>query len=157
DSDNDFMQVNVEAAQGTSYYKMVDYVTRISELLRRDSNIEFAMTQAGNGNRSQAWVQLKPRAQRELSVAQVIEKLRPQVSNFPGIRVFMNVPPSLRIGGRNSNSSYQLTVQAPDTDELYKQAEILRAEILKVPEVLDISTDLQMKSPLMTVKIDRER
>jgi HAE1 family hydrophobic/amphiphilic exporter-1 len=157
DTDNDALMVNVEAAQGTSYYKMVDYVTRVANILRKDQNIDFFMTQAGNNNRNQSWVQLKPRAERQLSAQEIIEELRPKVSNIPGVRVFLNMPPSLRIGWRNSNSAYQLTVQAPDTAELYKQAEILRQEMLKVPQVLDVSTDLQMKSPLMNVKIDRER
>jgi HAE1 family hydrophobic/amphiphilic exporter-1 len=157
DTDTDSLMINVEAAQGTSYYKMVDHVTRVANILRKDPNIDFFMTQAGNGNRNQSWVQLKPRAERQLSAQQIIEKLRPQVSNIPGVRVFLNMPPSLRIGWRNSNATYQLTVQAPDTVELYKQAEILREEMLKVPQVLDIATDLQMKSPLMNVKIDRER
>jgi HAE1 family hydrophobic/amphiphilic exporter-1 len=157
DGDGDFAQINIEAAQGTSYYQMAEYQRRIADIIRKDPDVEVFMGNAGNSNRSNMFVQLKPRAVRHMTVAQLIEKWRPQVSNFPGVRVFMNIPPALRIGGRNSNSSYQITVQAPDTDELYKQAAVLEREMLTVPQVRDISSDLQMRSPRMMIHLDRER
>ncbi len=157
DSDSDFAQVNIEAAQGTSYYKMAQYQRTVADVIRNDPNVEVFMGNAGNSNNSNMFVQLKPRRNRELSVAQLLEKWRPKVSFFPGVKVFMNVPPALRIGGRQSNSNYQITVQAPDTNELYKQAAILDKEMQKVSQVQDVSSDLQMRSPRMSVIIDRER
>ena len=157
DSDSDFAQVNIEAAQGTSYYKMAEYQRSVADVIRNDPNVEVFMGNAGNSNNSNMFVQLKPRRNRELSVAQLLEKWRPKVSFFPGVKVFMNVPPALRIGGRQSNSNYQITVQAPDTDELYKQAAVLDKEMQKIPLVQDVSSDLQMRSPRMSVVIDRER
>ena len=157
DSDSDFAQVNIEAAQGTSYYKMAEYQRSVADVIRNDPNVEVFMGNAGNSNNSNMFVQLKPRRIRELSVAQLLEKWRPKVSFFPGVKVFMNVPPALRIGGRQSNSNYQITVQAPDTDELYKQAAVLDKEMQKIPLVQDVSSDLQMRSPRMSVIIDRER
>jgi HAE1 family hydrophobic/amphiphilic exporter-1 len=162
DTDNDFLFVNVRAEQGTSYYKMREYQKQVADIIRKDPDVEFFMAGLGGGNggavnSARMFVQLKPRDQRKDSAQQIVQRLRPKVTRFPGFDVFMGIPPSLRIGGRMSNSNYQLTVQAPDTAELYKQAQILKNAIAKVPEVRDVDTDLEMKSPMMTVKIDRER
>src|SRR5260370_21069742 len=103
DTDNDSLNVTVEAAQGTSYYKMVDYVKRVSEVLRRDPNVDSFMSRAGGNycstNRSNMNVLLKPRKERPLAVWDVINELRPKVSGFPGFRVFMTRPAPIRIGG----------------------------------------------------------
>jgi hydrophobic/amphiphilic exporter-1 (mainly G- bacteria), HAE1 family len=162
DTDNDSMNVTVEAAQGTSYYQMVEYVNRVSNILRRDPNVESFMSSVGggmgsSGNQSRMNVILKPRKQRTLAVNEVINKLRPRLSGFPGFRVFMTAPPSIRIGGRQSKSAYDFTVQGPDTNELYKQAINLEREIAKLPALADVTTDLQIKNPQVNVVIDRDR
>ena len=158
DVDQDTLQVNLQAAQGTSFYKMVEYQKRLAEILRKDPNIETFMANVGNSNYNQMQIALKPRRQRPLSAQQLVDKLRPQISNFPGFKVFLNLPQAIRIGGwRQGGGNYQFTLQALNNEELYKWAEIMEGEIAKLPEVLDVSTDLQMKNPLMAVRIDRER
>jgi HAE1 family hydrophobic/amphiphilic exporter-1 len=157
DSDQDQLQVNMQAAQGTAFDKMVEYQKRLADIIRADPNVEGFLANVSNGNYNQMQITLKPRNQRPLSAQQLVDKLRPRLSNFPGFKVFMNLPPSIRIGGRQSNSTTQFVLQGLDTNELYKQADILAEEVAKIPEVRDVSTDLQMKNPLMTVKIDRER
>jgi HAE1 family hydrophobic/amphiphilic exporter-1 len=126
-------------------------------VLRVDPNIETFLANVGNGNYNQMQVTLKPRKQRALSAQQIVDELRPKLSRFPGFTVFLNLPQAIRIGRRQSSSNNQFTLQALDNDELYKQSAILQDEIAKLPEVQDVSTDLQMKNPLMTVRIDRER
>jgi HAE1 family hydrophobic/amphiphilic exporter-1 len=100
---------------------------------------------------------LKPRRERAQTVNQVMEGLRPKLGGFPGLRVFMTVPPSIRIGGRMSKSLYEMTVQSPDTDELYREAARLEREIAKLPTVQDVNSDLQIKNPRVNVEIDRDR
>src|SRR5258708_18916821 len=112
----------MEAAQGTSFYQMVDYQRKVADIIRRDPNVETFMASVGggfggaSGNSSRMNVILKPRRQRPLTANQIIEKLRPQLTNFPGFRVFMTMPPTIRIGGRLSQSTDQRTVRRPDTD-----------------------------------------
>ena len=166
DGDNDQMQVNVQAAQGTSFYKMVEYQAKIAEIVRQDPDIDTFMTNAGGGgygggNNARFFVMLKPRWQRkgQVTAQQIGERLRPKVTNIPGFNVFINIQPPLRIGGGgyNSRSNYDFTLQGPDTDDLYEQAGVLEKEIRKVPEVQDVNTDLEYKSPRINVQIDRER
>jgi HAE1 family hydrophobic/amphiphilic exporter-1 len=162
DVDNDSMGVNVEAAQGTSFYTMKDYVQRVADVVRKDPNIESFMSSVGggfgsSGNQSRMMVTLKPRRERRLSVPEIINELRPKLSRFPGVRVFMTMPPSIRIGGRQSKSSYDFTVQSTDTDQLYTEASKLEREVAKIPELVDVTTDLQIKNPQLALAIDRDR
>jgi len=157
DEDNDSMMVTLEAAQGTSYYKMVDYVQRVSTIMRHDPNIDSFMAQADTTNTPRFWTQLKPRRMRALSLTQVINELRPKLSGFPGVRVFLVAPPSLRFGGHQTKSAYDFTLQGPDTVELYAEAQKLQREIEKLPGLIDVTTDLQVKNPQVNMNIDRDR
>jgi len=73
------------------------------------------------------------------------------------MRVFMSMPPVIRIGGRMSKSSYELTVQGPDTAELYRESDKLLAEVSKLRSVQDVTSDLQLSSPHVKVQIDRDK
>ncbi|HEV1287949.1 MAG TPA: efflux RND transporter permease subunit, partial [Bryobacteraceae bacterium] len=123
DADTDQISLSVEALQGTSYYQMVNYVRRLSDIVRADPNVDTFMASVGGGfggasvNNSRMSVLLKPRKERKLTVPQIIEEMRPKIGNFPGFRCFMTVPPTIRIGGRMSKSAYELTVQSADTEE----------------------------------------
>ncbi len=162
DTDNDQLSIMTEAAQGTSYYQMVEYQQRVSDIVRKDPNVDTVMSSCGgsgwgSANTGRMFVQLKPRRQRQLTVNQIVEQLRPKVSRFPGFRAFITIPQALRIGGRMSKSSYDFTVQGPDTDELYRQAQRLEREIAQIPELVDVTTDMQMKTPRVNVDFDRDK
>ena len=80
------------------------------------------------------WVQLTPRKERALSAhASDQPSCGPSCRDFPGFRVFMVAPPSIRIGGHMTKSAYDFTLQGPDTDELYQQAPKLERAIAKLP------------------------
>ncbi len=159
DADNDQMQLNIQAAQGTSFYKMVEYQKKIADIVRKDPDVDTFMTNAGNGNSARFFVMLRAHPERTATAQQVAERLRPKIVSLPGFNVFPNVPPPIRIGGGgfNSRSNYDFTLQGPDTDELYEQAALLEKEVRKVPEVQDVNTDLEFRSPRVNVEIDRER
>jgi HAE1 family hydrophobic/amphiphilic exporter-1 len=163
ETDMDQLSVNVEALQGTSYYQMVDYMKRVTDIIRRDPNVESLMSSVGGNfgstgsNSSRMFVQLKSRRQRKLTAVQIAESLRPRVSGLPGVRVLVSLPPSIRIGGRGSKSSYEFTLQAPDTNVLYTEASKMEREMLRLPIIQDVITDLQIRSPRITVDIDRDK
>jgi HAE1 family hydrophobic/amphiphilic exporter-1 len=159
DADNDQMQLNIQAAQGTSFYKMIDYQKRIADIVRQDPDVDAFMTNAGNGNSARFFVMLRAHPARKATAQQVAERLRPKISSIPGFNVYPNVQPPIRIGGGgyNSRSNYDFTLQGPDTEDLYEQAALLEKEVRKVPEVQDVNTDLEYRSPRINVEIDRER
>ena len=163
ETDNDQLMVTTEAAQGTSYREMLRLQERVNTIFQQDPNVDTFMSSVGGGwggggsSTARIFLQLKPRRERTLTAAQVAEKLRPKVSGIPGARVFMSVPPAIRIGGRMSKSGYELTVSGPDTTTLYSEADKLQKEVAKLPLVQDVTTDLQMKSPRVMLQIDRDK
>jgi HAE1 family hydrophobic/amphiphilic exporter-1 len=162
DQDNDSMFVNMQAAQGTSYYDMVKWAQQVGDIIIRDPNVDSFITQIGGGggsaNNTRLPVQLKPRRERQQSAQQIAQRIRSQILRFPGFRAFVGLPPSLQIGGRMGNQNYSLMMQALNTEELYSWAPTLEAAVTaQVPEVQDVSTDLQMKSPRINLVMDRDR
>jgi len=100
---------------------------------------------------------LKPRDQRRDTPDQIIERLRPKVNAIPGVRVYLQNPPIIRIGGMMTRSLYQYTLQAADSGELYRAAANFETRMRQVPGLADVSTDMLMNSLQLTVDIDRER
>ena len=160
DQDNDTLNINLRAAQGTSYYEMVEDAKKVAEIVRRNPYVDtFFVSTGGNFgsmNTARLNVQLVPRRRRPLSAAQVAQQLRPQLSRFPGFQAFMNLPPAIQIGGRQSNSAYTLTVESADTASLYDWARRLENEIVKLPELQDVSDDMEMRSPRVELAVDRD-
>ncbi|HWB83634.1 MAG TPA: efflux RND transporter permease subunit [Bryobacteraceae bacterium] len=163
DTDNDQFQVTTEAAQGTSYYLMKKYNDRIARVLLSDPDVETLMVSTGGGwggsagNTGRAWVYLKPRRDREAGVTDIVNRLRPKVSRFPGVNVFMTIPQAIRVGGHMSKSGYDFTLQGPDTQELYRQAQQFERVVAKLPGLVDVSSDLQIKNPRMNVEVNRDK
>jgi HAE1 family hydrophobic/amphiphilic exporter-1 len=165
DQDTDQISVTTEAAQGTSYDNLVKYQRQVSDVFRRDPNVlrlvstigGTAANNLGGPNLGQIVVTLKPRDERRLSVNQIIEKLRPEMDQIPGMRVFMQNPPTIRIGGQVSKSLYQFTMQSADNEELYKTVRALQTRLEDVPGIQDVTSDLEITSPQANVVIDRDK
>jgi HAE1 family hydrophobic/amphiphilic exporter-1 len=149
-----------EGAQGISFPSMAEKQARIAEIMAKNPNVEAVMSNVGgrdNSNQGIVFATLKPRHDREKGPDEVIQELRPEFAKIPGIRVFLQNPPPIRIGGNLSKSQYQFTLQGADTDELYKMAPVLEEKIRKLPGFQDVTSDLQLKQPQVKVGIDRDR
>jgi HAE1 family hydrophobic/amphiphilic exporter-1 len=151
-----------EAAQGISFEAMARHQQALAAVVKQDPNVANFMSSIGasgpnaTGNSGRIFIRLKPRSERKLSVDQVIQELRPKLASVPGIRAFPQNPPPIRIGGQLSKSLYQLTLQSPDTDELYRRASELEAKLREVPGLQDVTSDLQITNPQINVRIDRD-
>ncbi len=163
DTDNDNFSVNVEAAQGTSYYQMVKYQKLVSSIVVQDPDVEsFYSTTGGGmfgaaGSSGRIMVNTKPRRQRVATVADIVNRIRPKVSNIPGLRVSLSVPQAIRVGGRMSKSSYDFTLYGPDTQQLYAEAPKLEKIIARLPGLQEVQSDLQIKTPRISIVLDRDR
>jgi len=153
---------SIEAAEGTSWEQMVQHMTRVSEVVRQNPNVDGVQVSGGGGmgsglTRARLSVYLKPRTERNQSADEVIRSLQPSLVQIPGVRVFLSNPPAIRIGGRSSQSQYQFTLQSADLEELYEQSRILEARMAELPEVRDVSSDLQLRNPQLRIDVDRDR
>jgi hydrophobic/amphiphilic exporter-1 (mainly G- bacteria), HAE1 family len=153
-----------EAAQGISFDAMREHQLQLADIVRQDDNVDNFMSSIGGGgpagganNTGRIFMRLKPRDQRKLSADEIIQELRPKFAKIPGIRIFMQNLPPIRIGGTLSKSQYQFTIQSPDTKELYDQAVKLEARMRDIAGLLDVTSDLQIKNPQVVVEIDRDK
>ncbi|MGE5243947.1 MAG: efflux RND transporter permease subunit, partial [Betaproteobacteria bacterium] len=102
-------------------------------------------------------VHLKPRAERDELADQIIERLRPSLSRIPGMEVYLQNPPTIRIGGQVSKSLYLFSMQSPNRDELYTTARRLVNALGDVRGLEDLTSDLEIASPQVDVEIDRDK
>ncbi|MGA2071415.1 MAG: efflux RND transporter permease subunit, partial [Sedimentisphaerales bacterium] len=111
-----------EGIEGISFDSMVAHQKAVSTILQKEPEIDSFMSSAGRsgGNLGVVLIRLKPKSQRKLSADQLIQKWRGMLSNIPGMRVYLQNPPSIQLGGRLSKSQYQYTLQSYNLDELYK-------------------------------------
>ena len=152
-----------EAAQGTSFESMVEHQKKIAEIILKEPSVENLMSSAGagglavTGNAGFVFMRLKPRAERPMDVNQVLQQLRPKLAAVPGIRVFLQNPPPIQMGGQMTKSMYQYTLLGPDMKELYYWAPVLEAKLRELPGLQDVTSDLQITSPQVLVDIDRQK
>ena len=155
--DTDQVLIITEALQGASHLDMFENQKKLAEIVRKDPNVQSFMSSVGGPNFGRLFLHLKPRSARELSADQLIQKLRPQMNRLPFMRTFLQNPPSIRIGGSLTKSLYQFTLQGTKVDELYASAQKFETEMGKLPGLMDVTSDLQIRSPNVNVVIDRDR
>lgn len=152
-----------EAQEGIPFDKMVQLQQAVADIVHEDPNVKCFYSSVGSSgataspNQGVLFIHLKPWHERRLSSVQVIEKLRQKLDAIPGIRIFMQDPPEIRIGGRLTKSLYQFTLQSPDIEELYHYAPILEAEMRNMPILQDVTSDLQIRNPQINVVIHRDK
>jgi len=100
---------------------------------------------------------IRPVFEHHMTISDVIQEMEPKLNNIPGLRVYLQNPPSIRIGGQLTKSLYQYTLVSPDTDQLYKYAQIMNDKMKTLPGVTDVTSDLQIKSPQVDIHIDRDK
>jgi HAE1 family hydrophobic/amphiphilic exporter-1 len=158
DTDNDMLNVNIQTAQGTSFYEQVVYTQRIADLIRQNPYVVAQMANAGGGGFGGGFmIQLTPRATRPLTAQQIAQQLRGPLGRFPGFRAFVNVPSSLQIGGFRGNSNYNVNVQSLDYDQLFEWAPRLEAAIADLPAIQDVSDNMEIKNPRVNMTINRDK
>ena len=152
-----------EGAQGISFEDMKRNQQRLAGIVMEDPNIQAFMSSAGasgtrvGSNSGFMFLKLKPRHERKLNADQIIQNLRPKVMGVPGVMMFMQNPPPIRLEAMLSKAQYQFVLQSPETDELYKHAADFEMKVRGLPMIQDVTSDLQIKNPQINLEIDRDR
>jgi HAE1 family hydrophobic/amphiphilic exporter-1 len=152
-----------EASQDISFDSMIRHQQQVTAIVRQDPNIESFMSSVGAGgasdtqNTGRLGLMLKPRSQRKLSADEIIQDLRPKLTGIPGIRVFLQNPPLIRVGGQLTKSFYQYTLQGADIGELYRVSRDVQAKITALSMLQEVTSDLQIASPKVSLEIDRDK
>src|SRR5436309_3181771 len=162
DEDTGQIVAFTEAIQGISYESLAAHQQQLAAIFAKDPNVAAFMSSVGSRGSSTGpnnglfLIRLKPRDQRPPAKA-VIEELRPKLSVIPGMRAFLQIPRTIRIGGRLTKSQYQYTLQGSDIRELYRYAPLLEAKMRALPGLRDVTSDLQITNPQVEVDIDRDK
>jgi HAE1 family hydrophobic/amphiphilic exporter-1 len=161
--DTDQLGGTTEMPQEASFESMVRLQQKAAAVVGADPNVEayFSLVNAqgggqSSGNAGRLQLRLKPRAQRKMTPEQIIEELRPKLNSIPGIRTYLQNPPLIRVGGQQTRTVYQYTLQAQDLDELYRAAGTFEKRMKDIPGLFDVNSDLQISSPEVVVDIDRD-
>ena len=152
--DTGYLNGITDAKTDIAYPAMVD--------LKADPAVDYVNSTVGAGgpnslvNSGRMLIALKPRAQRD-NVQTIVARLRRTTANVPGIQIFFQPVQNINLGGRPSKSQYQYTMQSNDTDTLYRLAPEMRDKMANIAGLLDVTTDLYIKNPQITVEVDREK
>src|ERR1700737_4878554 len=157
--DNGTIQGTAEAAQDISYAAMVERVHELAKGVEADPDVQAVLYWVGANptvNSARLMIDLKPLSQRKASATDVVNRLRKTTARVPAIAFFGQARQDVQIGARVSKTQYQYTLQDPNVAELFKWAPIMLAKLSSLPELQDVTGDLQATAPRMMLKIDRD-
>jgi hydrophobic/amphiphilic exporter-1 (mainly G- bacteria), HAE1 family len=164
DEDTSRIQVATEAAQDISYDAMRAHQLAAMKIVAADSNIDGSISvigaiggSASTLNNGRMFFRLKDPSQRKLSANQIIQELRPKFAQIPGMNIYMQNPPLIRVGGMSSKALYQYSLQDTDVKELFDWAPKLMDKLKQQPGFQDVTSDLQIAAPQVNVQIDRDK
>jgi HAE1 family hydrophobic/amphiphilic exporter-1 len=144
---------DVQVAVGTSFDQYIRYVAEVRQIIERDPNVAALQSDEGGS----LVIALKPLAQRRLSADQLTTELRAQLGDIPGTKVTIVNPPSIRIGGRSSRSSYQYTLRGLDLARLQDYSIRLVDVLQRDTTFVGVNSDFDRAAPSVEVSIDRAR
>ncbi len=151
--DSSQLRGDVQTATGTSFDQNIAYVRQVADVIEKDPSV--AGLQADEGG--SLVIALKPLSERSLSADQVARKLRGKLRSIPGTSVTIVNPPTIRIGGRGSRSTYQYTLKGLDLGVLQDTAARLAQALQGDPTFVGVNSDQDQASPSVEVAIDRDR
>jgi HAE1 family hydrophobic/amphiphilic exporter-1 len=161
--DTGFIAASTEASSDVSFDQMMVLQRQVSAIIRKDKAVDYANSTIGAGgpnptlNIGRMFIALKPKKERGENATAVIQRLRRVANTVPGIAVYFQNVQNINITGRITKSEFQYTLQSSDTQLLYDVAPKLREKIARIEGLRDVTTDLYITNPQVTVEIDREK
>ncbi|MER3432142.1 MAG: acriflavine resistance protein B [Leptolyngbya sp. ERB_1_1] len=157
-----------QATQDASFDNLVRHQQSVVDVIRQDPNVDAVNSNIGAGssatgsgaavagNSGSLFIRLKDRSQRHIDADQIIQNLRSQLANIPGIQVFLQNPPVIPIGTQQSTGLYQLMLQSTDVKALQQYVPQLVDKLKNLTQIQDVNSDLQMTSQVQ-LNIDRDK
>jgi len=151
-----------EAPQSTSFAAMSQRQQALTEVILQDPAVQSLSSYIGvDGdnatlNSGRLLINLKPHGERDVTAAEVISRLQPQLDKLVGIRLFMQPVQDLSIEDRVSRTQYQFSLSSPDADMLAEWSGKLVQALKERPELQDVASDLQDKGLQVYLVIDRD-
>jgi len=157
------LMANTKAAQDISFDDMLRHQQRVVDIIRQDPNIEALNSTVGASgpnasvNSGRITIRLKPREQRQLSADEIIQELTPKLRRVTGVQTFLRSPPAIPIGGQQTNSTYQFSLQSLNLQDLRQYVPQLVEKVRTLPGLRGVDSDLQLSTPQIQVQIDHNK
>ncbi|RYX92614.1 MAG: nodulation protein [Comamonadaceae bacterium] len=152
------IQGGLRADQSISFAAMQDKLKQIVDIIRADPAVDTVVGFTGGGRAGGGFmfVNLKPASERTDKGQAVIARLRPQLAKITGLSIFLNTVQDLRMGGRQSNSTYQYTLKSDNIADLKAWATKLAEAMKNQPGLVDVDTDQQENGVESYVNVDKD-
>ena len=152
---------SIQADQDTSFQQMDAVLKQFVNIVGKDPAVDTVIGFTGGGrggatNSARMFVSLKPLNERKTSAAEVIGRLRPQSGRIPGATLYLSATQDLRVGGRQSNAEYQLSMRGDNVQDLTRYAPRLLQELRKLTMIADVNSDLENHGLQTFVEYDRQ-
>ncbi len=155
--DNGRLMGSIQGDQDTSFQSMNKVLRQMIAIVDADPAVATVngFTGGGTANTARMFVNLKPLVERQVTVDQVINRLRPQLERIPGASLYLQASQDLRVGGRMSNALYQFTMRGDNLPDLTAYAPRMLRELRSIPWLADVSSDQQDRGLQSMVQYDR--
>ncbi|MEX5411883.1 multidrug efflux RND transporter permease subunit MdtC [Atlantibacter hermannii] len=148
----------IQADQSISFQAMRGKLEDFMKIIRDDPAVDnvTGFTGGSRVNSGMMFISLKPLGERHESSQQVIDRLRKKLAKEPGASLFLMAVQDIRVGGRQSNASYQYTLLSDDLAALREWEPKIRQALSRLPELADVNSDQQDNGAEMSLIYDRE-
>ncbi len=159
--DTGLIQGFSEASQNVSFNAMSDYQQKLAKEILNDSAVESLSSFIGvdginsTPNAGRFLINLKPQSERNVTVSEVIKRLKPELAKFTGVKLYLQPVQDLTMETSVSRTQYQFTLESPDVAELNRWTHKLVEELSNQPELSEVTSDVQDKGQQVYVNIDR--
>ena len=159
EQDNGQLQGGLRADQSISSSALADKLQQAVDIVRRDPAVATVVGFSGGGGAGGGFLSaaLKPTSERTESTREVINRLRPQLNQITGLRVFLNPVQELRMGGRSTSSTYQFTLKADNQADLKTWVQRLSEQMKQDARLTDVDDDQTENGVETFIDIDRDR
>jgi multidrug efflux pump len=147
----------VQADQSISFQLMSQKMKQFMKIVKSDPAVENVAGFTGGGQRNGGFmfVALKPLAERRASADVVISRMRAKLGEVAGAQLFLQPAQDIRVGGRQSSSTYQYTLQSDSLDDLRAWGDKIREAFTNLPELADVNSDQAVKGLETQLNFDR--
>ncbi|WP_031520804.1 multidrug efflux RND transporter permease subunit MdtC [Siccibacter colletis] len=158
EQDTGVLMGGIQADQSISFQAMRGKLEDFMKIIRDDPAVDnvTGFTGGSRVNSGMMFITLKARDQRNESAQQIIDRLRKKLASEPGANLFLMAVQDIRVGGRQSNASYQYTLLSDDLSALREWEPKIRSALAKLPTLADVNSDQQDNGAEMNLVYDRE-
>ena len=151
-----------EAAQDVSFLRMARLQDKLARLVLADPAVatvgSFIGAAVGSAavNNGRMYITLKPLGERTASADQVLDRLRHKMAEVEGITLYLQPVQDVRVGGRLTKGQFAYALQTAELDELNHWSSLLVDRLRKIPQLKDVSSDLQTQGLQTNIVINRD-